>query len=61
MEEKEKLLRKRHAMARERWDMGTKRLQAGDTAILQNQCGNKPLKWDRTGTVIEVGNKISTW
>ena len=58
MEDRERALKYRHTVAREKWSVGTKKLQkfeVGYTVILQNQCENKPLKWDRTGTVIELG------
>ena len=55
MEDRERALKYRHTVAREKWSVGTKKLEVGNTVILQNQYGNKPLKWDRTGTVIELG------
>ena len=30
-------------------------LKVGDTVSVQNQHGNSPLKWDNTGTIMEVG------
>ena len=30
-------------------------LKVGDTVSVQNQHGNSPLKWDNTGTKVEVG------
>ena len=29
-------------------------LEVGDVVIIQNQAGNKPLKWTKTGSIIEV-------
>ena len=58
MEDRERALRHRHVTAQERLSVGTKKLQkleVGDTVAIQNQHGNKPLRWDRTGTVIELG------
>ena len=43
--------------AAERWTKHTKRLpplRVGDFVRIQNQAGPHPLKWDKTGTVIEV-------
>ena len=31
-----------------------KPLKIGDTVIVQNQTGNHPLRWDKTGKVIKV-------
>ena len=41
----------------ERWSEQTKRLpvlQVGDHVCIQNQIGNFPKRWDKTGTIIEV-------
>ena len=35
-------------------------LKAGDTTSVQNQHGNRPLRWDHTGTIVKVGNLTST-
>ncbi|XP_054770983.2 uncharacterized protein K02A2.6-like [Lytechinus pictus] len=54
---REEALRTRHMRDAERWSEHTKRLlplAVGDHVRLQNQTGPHPLKWDRTGTVIEV-------
>ena len=43
--------------AHERWSEHTKRLHplhVGDHVRIQNQIGNFPKRWDKTGTVIEV-------
>ena len=29
-------------------------LEVGDVVIIQNQAGNKPLKWSKTGSIVEV-------
>ena len=57
LDKREEALRVRHIKAEERWSVGTKRLaplKVGDAVRIQNQVGHHPLKWDRTGTVIEV-------
>jgi len=54
---REDALRQRHMRAGERWSEHTQRLlplTVGDHVRLQNQVGNNPRKWDRTGIVIEV-------
>ena len=54
---REEALRKRHMKGLERWSEHTKRLPpltVGDHVRIQNQVGPHPLKWDKTGTVIEV-------
>ena len=54
---REEALRNRHMRAAERWTEHTKRLpplKVGDLVRIQNQTGPYPLKWDKTGTVIEV-------
>ena len=54
---REDALRNRHMKAAERWSEHTKRLVplvVGDHVRIQNQTGPHPLKWDRTGRVIEV-------
>lgn len=43
--------------AAERWSEHTKRLpplKVGDTVRIQNQTGPFPIKWDKTGRVVEV-------
>ena len=57
LDKREEALRVRHIKAEERWSTGTKRLpplKVGDAVRVQNQVGHHPLKWDRTGIVIEV-------
>lgn len=54
---REAALRKRHMLSYERLRLHTKRLPAlriGDHVRIQNQVGPHPLKWDKTGTIIEV-------
>lgn len=55
--QRESALRQRHSLAQDRWAEHTKTLtplQIGDRVRVQNQTGNYPTKWDRTGTVVEV-------
>ncbi len=57
MNTREIALRKRHMAAQEFWSEHTKslpELHVGDHVRLQNQVGNHPNKWDKTGKVIEV-------
>ena len=54
---RELALRQRNSLAQERWSEHTRTLtplKVGDRVRLQNQTGNFPNKWDKTGTVIEV-------
>ena len=56
---REEALRNHHMHANEQWSEHTKRLpplQVGDHVRIQNQIGNFPKRWDKTGTVtiIEV-------
>ena len=54
---REEALRNRHMRAAERWSEHTRRLPplvVGDHVRIQNQVGNHPLKWDKTGVVVEV-------
>ena len=54
---REDALRKRHIKMHEYWSEHTRRLPAlvvGDYVRIQNQTGQHPNKWDRTGTVVEV-------
>ena len=54
---REEALRNRHMKDAERWSQNTRRLSAlviGDHVRIQNQMGQHPLKWDKTGVVIEV-------
>ena len=54
---REEAMRARNVRNAERLTEHTVRLQplkVGDWVFIQNQTGNHPLRWDRTGTVIEV-------
>ena len=54
---REAALRKRHIRHAEKLTEHTRRLpplRVGDHVIIQNQTGNHPRKWDKTGTIIEV-------
>ena len=54
---REEALKERHIRLAERWNERTKRLPpliVGDKVRIQNLQGNRPLKWDRTGEVVEV-------
>ena len=57
LEAREEALRHRHMRAHERLSEHTKRLpplRVGDHVRVQNQTGPHPLKWDKTGIVVEV-------
>jgi len=54
---REEALRKRHMANHERWQEHTRHLpplSMGDHVRLQNQVGNHPRRWDKTGVIIEV-------
>ena len=54
---REDALRKRHIKTHDYWSEHTRQLPAlavGDYVRIQNQTGQHPNKWDRTGTVVEV-------
>ena len=54
---REEALRNRHMKAAERWSEHTRQippLEVGDLVRIQNQIGNFPKKWDKTGQVVEV-------
>ena len=54
---REEALRNRHMKAAERWSEHTRQippLKVGDLVRIQNQVGNFPKKWDKTGQVVEV-------
>ncbi len=56
-EEKEIGLRTRYQGSQQRLAEHSKTLpplQVGDNVSVQNQTGNKPSKWDRTGKIVEV-------
>ena len=55
--DREMALAKRHSREIERLHEHVKRLpplQVGDCVLLQNQTGLRPLKWDKTGRIVEV-------
>ena len=57
LKSRESALQHRHIKAKERLSEHTKLLlplKVGDHVRIQNQTGPYPLKWDRTGTVVEV-------
>ncbi|KAL5016074.1 hypothetical protein ScPMuIL_005663, partial [Solemya velum] len=57
LDAREEALRVRHMRESEKWSEHTKRLPPliiGDHVRVQNQTGQYPLKWDKTGTIIEV-------
>ncbi len=54
---REAALRKRHMRKAEELHLKTKRLpplRVGDRVRIQNQVGKEPLRWDKTGIVVEV-------
>ena len=54
---REQALRNHHKANHERWKEHTRHLpplSVGDHVRLQNQVGNHPNKWDKTGVIIEV-------
>ena len=56
-EQRELALAKRYARQEEVWSEHTKtlaELPVGAQVSVQNQTGNKPKRWDRTGTVVET-------
>ena len=56
MEHKERLLARRRETDGKRWSRGSKdlpKLNVGMPVAIQNQTGNNPTKWDKTGIVIE--------
>ena len=57
MANREKALAKRHSKEREKWSEHTKALkplEIADHVYVQNLVGNQPLRWERTGVVVEV-------
>ncbi|VDI23975.1 Hypothetical predicted protein [Mytilus galloprovincialis] len=57
LDAREEALRNRHIKQGERLSEHTKRLPqlaTGDCVRIQNQIGHYPLKWDKTGIIIEV-------
>ena len=56
---KEHALKTRLARQVEKLEIGShalKPLEIGDTVRLQNQAGNHPTKWDKTGAVVQIGD-----
>lgn len=56
-EDRERALAQRHAREVDRLSEHTKRLaplMVGDCVVVQNQVGNFPGKWDKTGSVVEI-------
>jgi hypothetical protein len=56
-EDRERALANRHMSSMERYNSHSKSLpplQVGDTVSVQNQTGNHPLRWDKTGRIVEV-------
>ena len=57
MVNREIALAKRHSREHEKWSANTrelKPLEIGDNVYVQNLVGNQPLRWERTGIVIEI-------
>ena len=57
MEHREKALARRHVAHHEAWSEHAKKLPPltiGDKVFIQNQVGNQPRRWERTGTVVEL-------
>jgi len=57
-EDREKALARRHATHLERLSLHAHQLPAltvGDSVLIQNQVGNNPTRWDRTGVIIDIG------
>ena len=57
MEQREKALARRHARREQELSEHTKALkplQKGQVVMIQNQAGNSPRRWDKSGVVLEV-------
>ena len=57
MHNREKALAIRHSREREKWSEHTRELKPldiGDNVYVQNLTGNNPLRWERTGVVVEM-------
>ena len=57
MHNREKALAIRHSREREKWSEHTRELKPlgiGDNVYVQNLTGNNPLRWERTGVVVET-------
>ena len=62
--QKEDAMRTRMPRSTEALDMHARSLaplSLGDKVFLQNQRGSHPKKWDKSGTVVEVGNYDQYW
>merc|ERR1711888_428119 len=56
LEYREKAMAERHNAHHEAWSEHTKKLvplEVGMKVFVQNQVGNKPRRWDKTGTIVE--------
>ena len=56
--DREKALARRHVLQQERLSLHAHQLpplEIGDSVLMQNQRGNHPTRWDRTGIIIEKG------
>ena len=59
MKMREAVMARRHIARGQELSKHTKKLaplKVGDLVSIQNQHGNSPLRWDNTGTVVEVGD-----
>ena len=57
LENREKALAIRHNREHEKWSQNTRELQpldVGDHVYVQNLIGNNPLKWEKTGVIVET-------
>ena len=57
LEHREKAMAQRHVAQHEAWSEHTKKLPSlpvGTKVFIQNQVGNNPRRWERTGKVVEV-------
>lgn len=57
-DDREKALARRHVTQREQLSMRAhelKPLDIGESVLMQNQTGNHPIRWDRTGIIVEKG------
>ena len=57
LDNRDKAMAKRHNREREKWDQKTSTLtplKIGDHVYIQNLSGNNPLRWERTGIIMDV-------
>ena len=57
LDHREKGLAKRHVAKKESWSEHTRQLSpltVGDKVFIQNQTGNNPRRWERTGIILEA-------